>query len=123
MNLFRASVVILCLMMNISCGKEDNIIQKNQVTLEHHSSSFCPTEFQVMIDDVQDTVMLPGWSDVASNAGMAEWNCAYVEVLAGNIYKVVVPYRNHFTNEIENLLIAFKIGTTWKVKFINRYHY
>jgi len=115
--------VVILLTMTFSCGKEDVTIQKNQPTQEYPSSSFSPTVLQSLIDEVQDSVMLPGWSDVASNAGVAQWRCAYVEVQTGNIYKVVVPYRNPNTDEIENLLIAFKIGGIWKVKFINRYYY
>jgi hypothetical protein len=125
MKLLKNGIKMLLVLFIFSCTNEDNLSVQTSESDETSLSSFTYSNDQSLIQAVQDSIQSSIFSNITSNAGQPQWQCAYVEHSGFQFSKVVVPYKNITTGEIENLLVAFhfELNNTWKVQLVNKYYY
>lgn len=123
--LINGFVILLVLFTIVSCNKDEIKSIAEPEAVLNAASNFTYANDQVLIQAVQDSIQQSIFATITANAGQPQWQCAYVEHSGFQFSKVVVPYRNMTTGEIENLLVAFhfELNNSWKVQLVNKYYY
>jgi hypothetical protein len=117
-----ATVFAISMIMLFTYACREEILVSKEIEPET-SNSLYSTDDLSLIDTVRSYLQTQHWEEITSTAGEPQWDCIYIRNVQDSVTKVVLPYKNSITDEIENLLIAYVSEGEWGVKLVNRYYY